>query len=284
MKQLLGKNLHWVKLGELEEHGELSCIDGRHNHCIIGAPGGNMGEFILLLSAIEQQLNIQLENSLIDSLLNEFLNSFGKFYMHTDTHAVQNLLQESTQIKALSKWTSHFNNAEAFFDALQTLDEKKAKHILPLLLSANNIGCGHIQLLIKNSKLYRTRTALVEMTLKNFFLQLWKGNKKIHYAMLEGEHNEKCVINIDSQHEINENTLVPYICNKNKESKFVNHSVARHFFLQQGSTLLTKIARQHNINIDQQTLFEEAIKLSVFQLNSTLDKLATDLPTFRWVV
>ena len=40
------------KLTSMLAHARISCIDGRDERCVVGAPGGDGGEFLLVLAAI----------------------------------------------------------------------------------------------------------------------------------------------------------------------------------------------------------------------------------------
>jgi hypothetical protein len=47
------ESYRWVPLSALKAGEYLSCIDGRHDECVVAAPGGDLGEFILLMTALE---------------------------------------------------------------------------------------------------------------------------------------------------------------------------------------------------------------------------------------
>lgn len=69
-----------------------SCIDGRDSSQVIGAPGGDAGEFVLNMAVYEKHIisreNRTLLESEVLSLLNLFLSDnvplTRGFYMHTD--------------------------------------------------------------------------------------------------------------------------------------------------------------------------------------------------------
>ena len=164
------KSTNWTTIAEIENSGEISCIDGRHSHCVVGAPGGNIGEMILMLSAAERLNDDIFTPEQLEQLLANYASTFGRFYMHTDSHAVQQLMKSLTRDNFFHSWLSKFDgDTQAFFNGLLELDKQHADRVLQYLLMPKHVGCGHLKLLIQESDNYQVRPQLVLNTVASFF-------------------------------------------------------------------------------------------------------------------
>lgn len=284
----INHHTNWTSLREIANSGELSCIDGRHEHCIVSAPGGNMGEFILMLGAAESIGAMKFSAKQIEIILGEYANNFGQFYMHTDTHAISRLLISLTNQAKLSDWLSQFNesdNIEDFYAALLSPSKDLSEHILSYLIQPYFIGCGHLSLLVKYPKKYGIRKQLAQDSLRSFFHLMWNGNAKMHWELLKGEHNETEVVTLESKEDLNDNSVVPYSCNQAAGQRYVNHVAARRFFHKRDADFLNQIFLQIGIPKIELPLFIEKIeRKATQQLNHTLEILAPDLPQKRLII
>ena len=61
-------SVRWIKIAALVLHAHLSCIDGRDDRGIVGTPGGDSGQFLLALAAIESTLQRSLDTAVITGL------------------------------------------------------------------------------------------------------------------------------------------------------------------------------------------------------------------------
>ncbi|MDH5546259.1 MAG: hypothetical protein OEZ43_11760 [Gammaproteobacteria bacterium] len=277
---------NWTTIAEIENSGQISCIDGRHSHCVVGAPGGNIGEMILMLSATEKLGKFNFSSHQLEQLLANYASSFGRFYMHTDTHAVKRLLSRIEKDPELQDWARSFNgNTRKFFDALILIDKEMSDKLLPFLLMPEHIGCGHLKLLIQQPQKYQVRKSLVLQTLTSFFQLMWLGNRRMHWEMLEGDHEEKQVIVIDSELELEDNSAIPFACNHDNEQRFVAHSAARRFFHRRDAGFINKfVSYMGETAINADLLIGEIARLAELQMGNTLNALAKDLPVVRVVV
>ena len=73
-----------MKFAAMLLHGRLSCVDGRDDSGVVGTPGGDAGEFLLALSALERITGHELDDVVVGKLLRRRLDVFGRFYLHTD--------------------------------------------------------------------------------------------------------------------------------------------------------------------------------------------------------
>ena len=83
----------WTTLAQLLVSGSQSCVDGRDHDAVLGTPGGDAGEYLLNLACIERLTGRAIDDGELESLFDRFLLHFGRFYMHTDRHAVDNLAE-----------------------------------------------------------------------------------------------------------------------------------------------------------------------------------------------
>lgn len=286
MSKLDLKNLNWTTIAEIESAGKLSCIDGRHTNCVVGAPGGNIGEFILILSAAEHLTNIEFTSNQLEQLLVNYASTFGQFYMHTDTHAVREVLQTISNDSELAHWANDYQgDADSFFTDISTLDKAKADLLIPYLLMPQHIGCGHIKLLATHPDQYQVRPQLVTQIIKSFFRLMWLGNKRMHWEMLDGDHHEKQVVVIDHEQDLESESVVPFACHSDNEQQFVHHSAARRFFHKRDAMFIRNFMSYLDLASPSLVDFiREIEKQADLQLNHTLNALAKDLPVIRMVV
>src|SRR6185369_10079094 len=80
-------SVKWIKLPALLVRGLVSCVDGRDDSGVIGTPGGDAGEMLIGLRALEKTMHRDLTSDEVANLLMRRLDVFGRFYMHTDIAA-----------------------------------------------------------------------------------------------------------------------------------------------------------------------------------------------------
>ena len=280
------KGANWTTIAEIENSGEISCIDGRHSHCVVGAPGGNIGEMILMLSVAERLGGYHFTSGQLEQLLANYASTFGRFYMHTDTHAVKALMERLSADESLRDWGAGYgNDIDGFFRALLDLNKSESDQILKYLLMPEYVGCGHLKLLIQEFQQYQVRSQLVLDTIASFFRLMWLGNKRMHWEMLEGDHCEHEVVVIDADQELQDESAIPFACHSDTEQRFVTHSAARRFFHKRDAAFINKFVSYSGLPTMQIDFFiEEIERLADLQLNNTLGALAKDLPIVRVVV
>ena len=286
MSKLDLENLNWTTVAEIESVGELSCIDGRHNHCVVGAPGGNIGEIILILSAAERLTNIEFNSHNIDQILANYASTFGRFYMHTDTHAVRQLLQSISHDDELSSWANDYNGeVDLFFADIAALDKNKSNRLMEYLLMPQHIGCGHIKLLVSHPEQYQVRPQLLIQIITSFFRLMWLGNTRMHWEMLDGEHDEKQVVVIDAEEDLQNESNIPFACHQDNEQQFVHHSAVRRYFHKRDAKFIINfIEYLDKVPPTLSVLIDEIERQSDLQLSHTVNALAKDLPVIKVVV
>ena len=87
-------NIRWMKVAAFSPHAGMNCVDGRDEaglYCVdsieciltvvIGTPGGDAGEFLILLCAAELLCGQEFTRKEVYQLLQRHMDTFGKFYL-----------------------------------------------------------------------------------------------------------------------------------------------------------------------------------------------------------
>jgi len=188
--------VRWIKLAALVSHGTCSCVDGRDERGVIGTPGGDAGEFVLALAALEHATDTRLTEPDIEGALLAHLDTFGAFYMHTDAHAFDALadrLHEDVRSRASTAPIHDPEDWEAF---LHHPDEGGRDALLEHVTNPDHVGCGHLRLMLQHSDEYGVRRELVAGFLRSFLRLMWSGAPELHLTLLPGGHAEGAVVNI----------------------------------------------------------------------------------------
>eukprot|EP01133_Synstelium_polycarpum_P002269 gene2269-2571_t len=261
------KNLRWVDA----KTAEWSCIDGRGTEGELGTPGGDSGEFLLMLALLKDRVKPEDVQTLLDEFIVTTPND--KFYLHTDDHTLDHL-RETLQAKY---------GKDLYGDNFDiTLPDTPAheEQILEELVKPENIGCGHIKLIAKMPADYELPIELTEAFIRAYFRGLWNDtanhnlNFHIHdFVTLYAGHTEKAVYNIKCKGLLP--TIVPNP-NDEKNTVFVlegNHEVMEGV----RGRLFNYFATKYPLtNVD----LLELDRLASKHLGITADKLAKGLPTY----
>lgn len=222
-----------VGLKDLLSHQHLSCIDGRKHHCTLGVPGGNMGVFIVLLTAIEHlahettpdTFTTNLNTSTIQAYLADYVRHFGSFYMHSDELAMRHVC---------SRMNWNFCSDSKILGA--PVQEHQA--LLELLTQPEGTGCGHIKLMLQNPEDYHARQALIQDALAAFFMLLWQRDPEtsghLIYHVLIGEHEEEELLIYDHEEDAHlEDETLELCADCNVDGKaFAYHKTALRYIIQ----------------------------------------------------
>lgn len=137
-----------------------SCVDPRATYAIMGTLGGDLGEFVLSLGAIENcekevRRNFTIEN--INFVFQEYLEAMETapkrfFYHHTDQAAWEKLKADSGAKDPLYPETAAIRNK-----------------ILSLVVQPDYIGCKHLKAMIANPTGYGVRPEIVTGMIQTFY-------------------------------------------------------------------------------------------------------------------
>lgn len=279
-----GDNVQFIKVAAFLTHGRLSCIDGRDDSGVIGAPGGDMGEFIIHLSTIEQLTGTPLTESQITTLFQRRLDAFGRFYMHTDQDSsdrvVKALCDEVDQ--SIAEKVRDVPGDFALHSILLDVKKSQLEQVLDILTRPEHLGCGHLKFMLTNSEKYRVREGLVRSALKTFFRTRYQGATECDYIVLSGVHEECGVANITLKKEIHSYTKIPLISpsishkqifvNHGEISKYLRHQQCEWFLEQTDVVPLSKTAA---------SAFHALVDLQAeHHAGQTVAKLAHNLPMY----
>jgi len=279
------RSVHWIKLTSMLAHARISCIDGRDERCVVGAPGGDGGEFLLVLAAIEKATGRLLDEASIRACLLARLDVFGHFYLHTDVLAFTALMHAIREDPRLQSAVSELNGAEQWHEFVQNAAPELRDALLEHLIDPAHIGCGHIRLMLQRAAEYGTRTGLVVSFLTAFYRLWWEGASELDLTLLPGEHEEGAVVNVRLEESVWGLSRVPLISPScNGRQMFVNHPDVSAFLRAATVRLLVREGGPLGIESSTQPAVEEAVDaLAAQQLGATVGHLAHDLPIFEVV-
>lgn len=275
--------VRWVRLAALLVSGKRSCVDGRDPQGVVGTPGGDAGEFILALSAIEAVTGQLIPDAAIPQLLLRELDTFGRFYMHTDTHAWAAFLDSVRGEPRLTRVVREPGDEAAWFELLKRPPPELRPVLLEYLLEPAHMGCGHMKLMLKHQDEYGVRPELVRGFLRAYYELIWEGAPELELATLEGHHDESAIISVFVDDALWDFTPIPLVSpSVGRNQVFVAHSqvAARHrehyveFFRRLGS--LVPLQPRHTDAL-QQELQQRGDR----HLGHTLHHLASGLPLFE---
>jgi len=273
--------VRWLRVAALMLHGRISCVDGRDDNGVIGTPGGDAGEFILLLSATEKILGRNFTANEVRTLMNRRLDTFGHFYIHTDYAAMNRCMEQMKSVPAIQETLVHIKDSPYKWRRYLKNPPKEIQHLLvEIMIDPKNLGCGHLRLMGTHSEEYMVRAELVENILRSVYLSQWTGHDEVVAVILGGGHEEGGVVNVNIDHPINSFTKVPLISPAfNNSQSFINHP-------QVASFLRAEFAKWMGLQRDicklpdGEELHKEMERMASIQLNETLKHLAKGLPVF----
>ncbi len=275
-------SVRWMRLAALMVHGRISCVDGRDDSGVIGTPGGDAGELLLVIAALERTLGRAVDASTIDTLVKRRLDAFGRFYMHTDVHA------GNTMIAAM-RADRRFD--DALVGVSETLEWRRflttpPKEVQGLLLEqtvrAEHLGCGHLRLMSQHPERYASRPGLVTDLLRAVYVRRWNGATEAEIAPLAGGHAEGAVLNVCVARGVWAFSDVPLVSPSAFGAQaFINHPQVSAFLRRQ---LADWIALQTDIlpipDGAADAIAREAEAIAQIQLGATLGALAKGLPIY----
>ena len=269
----------WTTLAQLLVSGSQSCVDGRDHDAVLGTPGGDAGEYLLNLACIERLTGRAIDDGELESLFDRFLLHFGRFYMHTDRHAVDNLAES---LRADDAFTDVAGDS-AKTEALVRQPGPRAEKLLPYLLEPNHIGCGHLKLILLHPDDCLVRPVLARGLPTRVFRKLWSG-ADIAYVVLEGGHAEGAVVQVTAGKPKHPFTRVPMVAPFDGSTQmFVAHPKVTRWMRQQVAQFLCSELDELG-SVDAATFAFEVNGLADRQLGNTLGHLAKGLPLYEALV
>jgi rhodanese-related sulfurtransferase len=276
-----GTSVRWMKLAAFLLHGKRSCVDGRDDHGVIGTPGGDAGELLLGLAAAERVRGRPFTRADVVRLLEQHIDTFGRFYMHSDTHAMNRLIVDGFRKddRIVPFLGSVFEPAE--WRAWMAKPPPAVRgHLLEHLCRPENIGCGHLRFAMSDESAYGVRGELARMFLAAVHELRWAGTPEIDLVVLGGDHVEGAVASVVVDGDLHSYTRVPLVSPMVAGTQmFVNHPQVTTFLRREQAAQLTEVGAVSPG--DEAALGEAITTLGAQQAGATLHRLARDLPVFE---
>jgi rhodanese-related sulfurtransferase len=274
--------VRWVKMAAFLLHGRTSCVDGRDDHAVVGAPGGDMGELVLALAAAER-MGVTLDDAELPGLIADWAEAFGTFYLHSDLTAANRLIaamradpripEEALPLRTdpPSAWRRFLRGPPAFVQPF----------ILEHLIHPDHLGCGHLRFARTDPAAYGVRTELVVALLRAFFIELWRGLPELVFVPLAGTHAEQGVLLVEIDDEIHPWTRVPLVSPQvDGQQVFVHHPQVTAYQRAEIRAWLVRHPRFGPLRGDEEALARTHTALGAQQMAATLGRLAAGLPVF----
>jgi rhodanese-related sulfurtransferase len=277
--------IRWMKLAAFLLNGRTACVDGRDSQGVVGAPGGDAGEMALALAAAEAH-GVTLDDATVDGLLRGWVESFGRFYLHSDIHALQHLIQTLSADPEVPVGVLPKPDASAL--EWRRFTASPPPELRPVLLrhltAPANIGCGHLRMSILHGQAYGVRPALVQSVLRAFFLARWDGLPELEYVSLGGGHQEGAVLVVRLEGEIQPYTHIPLVPPAIGDVQmFVAHPQVSAYQRAEVAHWLCHRPELPALHGRWEALTETLHRLGDRQLNATLSRLAPGLPMYEAV-
>lgn len=274
-------SVRWIKVAALLLHGRLSCVDGRDDAGVLGTPGGDAGELVLALSALEKVTGHTLSPAQIDSLLRARLDMLGRFYMHTDVTASNHAIAQMRADRRFDEALTGVGEALTWRRFWECPPEGVRAPLLAYASEPANIGCGHLRRALQFSDAYGTRPEIVSTVLSAFHRERWAGSPEMDLVVLGGDHHEGAVLSVRVQGDVHPFTRIPLVSpTAFGQQMFVNHPQVASYLRRQLAEMIVLSCRIVG-EVDAAALHAEMERLAEVQLASTLGALAKGLPIFE---
>lgn len=275
-------HVRWMKLAALLLHGRLSCVDGRDETGVIGTAGGDSGELLLALAAVERVTGHKLSPLTVREIFARRLDVFGRFYLHGDVHAANELIKVIRADRRFDSAIAGISEGLQWRAFLSSPPPHVRDALLEHIVKPAHVGCGHLRLAMTAADAYGARPELVRSVLEAFFRARWGGAVDAEYTILAGGHDEGAVVRVQVDEELRSFTRVPLISPTAGGTQiFVAHPQVAdhlrreltHFLVRQSDTL--DLTQAHF-----EPLLAEIRSLGDMQLGATLGNLANGLPIY----
>jgi rhodanese-related sulfurtransferase len=277
------RSVRWIKLASMIAHGRISCIDGRDERGVVGSPGGDGGEFLLFLAAIEQATGGKLDDATVQQGLLAHLDTFGHFCVHTDVHAFENLTRALLADQRLHAVVAGLTEPEEWAAFLHKPAPELRDALLEHLVDPAHIGCGHIRLMLQHSDEYGVRPELVLAFLRAYYRLWWEGAAELQLTTLPGGHEEGAVVNIRLAEDVLSLSNIALISPQcGGQQMFVNHPDISAYLRQATVRYLARGVGPLSVAPAQEGELQAAVdELAARQMTATLGYLAKGLPVFE---
>lgn len=282
--------VRWVSLGELMKSEYDACVDGRETNPIVGNPGGDVSRLAEAIIAVGAVAGRHFNPGEILKVFDWYLGHIGRFYMHTDEHAMHHLaefLNEGYGVKRMGG--KKFHTASEMYNFVINPDPRLQVFLSRYLLDPRFVGCGHMKLMMTKPEQYGMSEKVLRSLSVAFFDTMWNVPGKasqLAYPCFPGDHREGAVVNIViPEHELTDKSMVPMVAPTNgKISIFVNHPQVVQYMNKKVAYLLAKEGGNviKDLNVDPSVVVSHMEHLQNEGVRQTVSALAWGLPVYTF--
>lgn len=278
--------LRWVQAASLLGGATVSCIDGRAETPVLGTPGGDLGELVLSLAALEDTLHRGLTAAEVEALVGAYGEAFGRLYLHTDRHALERLMQWFHDHPETFQGVSPPRDLDALGALVRHPPAGLEAPLRAALTAPAHIGCGHLRLMTEHPARYGLRPGLVGEVLGATLTRAWRHPEGLEFAVLEGEHRERGVLEVALDAPVHAHSWVPMVTpHRGAREVFVMHpQVASFLRAETAWFLIEHLDPAEARRVDPQRLTRHIEALGERQRDATIAALAPHLPHHRLLV
>lgn len=273
--------VRWTTVARVLGDGTESCIDGRSDRPVLGTPGGDVGEIVVALGALERTAGTPIALGALDHLFDEYEASFGKIYFHSDSHAMSALAIALAQDPAFAAVADQVSTPTGLHRFVLAPPAEYRERLLEELTRPEHVGCGHLRLALSNAEAYGVRAGLVRAAIAAAFRLAWRDPASVDFVVLDGEHRETAVVEVRSHHEIHAHTRVAMVApHAAGKAAFVHHPDVAAFVRRENGTFFLEHGRELAASLPPEDAYLADLEsLAHRQARETLRRLAPSLPT-----
>jgi rhodanese-related sulfurtransferase len=275
-------SVRWVKLAAMVVSGKLACVDGRDDRGIVGTPGGNAGEFLLALGATELATGSRFGADEVPHLLTEYIDASGRFYMHSDSHALRALI---ARLQSVPEVAPHLppDVPDAWRRFTASPPHAVRPVLLDLLTEPAHVGCGHLRRMLLHPDRYGVRPELVRAFLRALWELYWAGSTDIAIPVLAGDHAEGAVVNVVLDDvELSAFSRAPMVSPSTAHGQLFLNTPQVATFLREAAVSFMLRHPGFPLSAGQAARYRDAVTaLAAEQAADTLGALASGLPVYE---
>jgi len=282
--------VRWVRLGDIFQEEYDACVDGRETNPVVGNPGGDVSRLAEAVIAVGAVAGRHFNPGEILKVFDWYLSHMGRFYMHTDEHAMHHLaefLNEGYGVKRMGG--KKFHTAQEMYNFVTNPDPRLQVFLSRYLLDPRFVGCGHMKLMMTKPAQYGMSEKVLRSLSVAFFDTMWNVPEKagqLAYPMLPGDHKEGAVVSIVIPgNELDGETMIPMVApTDGKVSMFVNHPQVVKYLNKKVAYLLAKEGGSviKDLDVDPNAVVAHMEHLQNEGVRQTVSALAWGLPVYTF--
>ncbi|MFZ2199861.1 MAG: hypothetical protein WAV40_03680 [Microgenomates group bacterium] len=282
--------VRWVKLGDIFQEEYDACVDGRETNPVVGNPGGDVSRLAEAVIAVGAVAGRHFNPGEILKVFDWYLSHMGRFYMHTDEHAMHHLaefLNEGYGAKRMAG--KKFHTAHEMYNFVTNPDPRLQVFLSRYLLDSRFVGCGHMKLMMTKPEQYGMSEKVLRSLSVAFFDTMWNVPEKasqLAYPMLPGDHKEGAVVSIVIPgDELTDKTMIPMVAPTDGSiSMFVNHPQVVQYLNKKVAYLLAMDGKNiiKDLDVDPEAVMTHMEHLQNEGVRQTVSALAWGLPVYTF--